>query len=39
MRFCNQHGLIKIEKNTGEYSPCLSAIYKGYLLGEDNDGI
>jgi 5'-3' exonuclease len=37
MRFCNQHGLIKIERSTGEYSPCLSAIYKGYLLGEDND--
>ena len=35
MRFCNQHGLIKIEKNTGDYSPCLSATYKGYLLGEE----
>ena len=37
MRFCNQHGLIKIEKNTSEYSPCLSAVYDGYLLGDIND--
>ena len=36
MRFCNQHGLIKIEKNTGDYSPCLSATYKGYLLGDED---
>lgn len=35
MRFCNQHGLVKIEKNTGEYSPCLSARYKGPLLGDE----
>lgn len=32
MRFCNQHGLIKIEKNISEYSPFLSATYKGHLL-------
>jgi 5'-3' exonuclease len=37
MRFCNQHGLIKIEKNTGEYSPCLSASYQGYLLDVIDD--
>ena len=35
MRFCNQHGLVKIEKNTSEYSPCLSAPYKGPLLGDE----
>ncbi len=35
MRFCNHHGLIKIEKNTGDYSQCLSATYKGYLLGDE----
>jgi 5'-3' exonuclease len=35
MRFCNQHGLIKIEKSTNEYSPCLSALYNGHLLGDE----
>jgi len=35
MRFCNQHGLVKIEKNTAEYSPCLSATYKGPFLGDE----
>ena len=35
MRFCNQHGLVKIEKSVSEYSPCLSAIYKGPLLGDE----
>jgi hypothetical protein len=32
MRFCNQHGLVKIEKNTSEYSPCFGSQYRGFLL-------
>lgn len=32
MRFCNQHGLVKIEKNTQEYSSCFSSPYQGFLL-------
>jgi 5'-3' exonuclease len=36
MRFCNQHGLVKIEKTINDYSPCLSAKYTGYLLGGEN---
>lgn len=32
MRFCNQHGLVKIEKSSSEYSPCFSAAYSGQLL-------
>ena len=35
MRFCNQHGLVRIEKNIPEYSTCFSAIYQGSLL-DDN---
>lgn len=35
MRFCNHHGLVKIEKASQEYSPCLSATYQGHLLGDD----
>jgi len=35
MKFCNQHGLVKIEKTTNEYSTCLSALYKGHLLGDE----
>jgi len=35
MRFCNQHGLVKIEKNTSEYSPCFSSAYTGLLVQED----
>lgn len=34
MRFCNQHGLVKIEKYSQDYSTCLSALYEGYLLGD-----
>lgn len=37
MRFCNHHGLVKIEKLSGEYSPCLSAVYQGYLLGTEEE--
>lgn len=29
MRFCNTQGLVKIEKSSSEYSPCLSSVYKG----------
>ncbi len=32
MRFCNQHGLVKIERSSGEYSQCFSSPYKGLLL-------
>jgi 5'-3' exonuclease len=34
MRFCNNHGLVKIEKACGEFSPCLSSPYKGHLTME-----
>jgi len=39
MKFCNQHGLIKIEKNTGDYSPCFSARYTGHLLGTEDENV
>jgi hypothetical protein len=31
MRFCNIHGLVKIEKASSEYSSCLSSPYTGVL--------
>ena len=34
MRFCNQHGLVKIEKTTSEYSQCFSSPYSGPLKKE-----
>lgn len=34
MRFCNMHGLIKIEKNVNDYSPCFSSAYDGALRME-----
>lgn len=34
MRFCNMHGLIKIEKNVNDYSPCFSSAYDGKLRME-----
>ena len=37
MKFCNQHGLIKIEKNTADYSACFSSKYTGYLLGLEDE--
>lgn len=37
MRFCNQHGLIRIEKNVNEYSPCFSAPYQGSLRIDENE--
>ena len=36
IRFCNQHGLVKIEKNSQEYSTCFSSKYTGTLLEEEN---
>jgi len=35
MRFCNQNGLVKIEKSTQEYSPCFSSPYTGPLTQQD----
>jgi hypothetical protein len=32
IRFCNKHGLVRIEKNSSEFSSCLSSSYQGYLL-------
>lgn len=32
MKFCNLHGLVKIEKAVGDFSPCLSSVYHGPLL-------
>ena len=37
MRFCNQHGLVKIGQSSQEYSNCFSALYKGPLLQEQED--
>lgn len=31
MRFCNVHGLIRIEKTVNDFSPTLSALYEGQL--------
>lgn len=31
MKFCNMHGLVKIEKYSKDYSPCLSSKYVGHL--------
>lgn len=32
IRFCNMHGLVKIEKSSSEFSQCLSNQYTGKLL-------
>jgi len=32
IRFCNLHGLVKIEKSSGEFSACFSSTYSGTLL-------
>jgi hypothetical protein len=32
IKFCNRHGLIKIEKTSNEYSSCFSSVYSGELL-------
>jgi 5'-3' exonuclease len=37
MKFCNLHGLVKIEKFASEYSPCLSAVYKGSLASSEQN--
>lgn len=34
MKFCNLHGLVKIEKTSSEFSQCLSSTYPG-SLGSD----
>lgn len=34
MRFCNLHGLVRIEKAVSEFSPCLSSVYDGELLNK-----
>lgn len=36
MQFCNRHGLVKIEKQSQDYSSCLSATYTGKLLIADS---
>jgi len=32
IKFCNLHGLVKIEKSSSEYSQCLSTTYPGEIL-------
>jgi len=32
IKFCNRHGLVKIEKTSQEYSSCFSSAYTGSLL-------
>lgn len=34
MKFCNMQGLVKIERASGEFSPCLSAVYTGHITVE-----
>ena len=34
MRFCNVHGLVRIEKQVGEFSSTLSSLYEGHLKME-----
>jgi len=34
MRFCNVHGLVRIEKQVGEFSSTLSSLYEGNLKME-----
>ena len=31
LKFCNQHGLVRIEKTIGEFSACFSTPYQGHL--------
>jgi 5'-3' exonuclease len=35
MRFCNMHGLVRIEKNAADFANTLSAIYNGQLRTQD----
>lgn len=35
MRFCNLHGLVRVEKGSSEYSPCFSASYDGPLMQQE----
>jgi 5'-3' exonuclease len=32
MRFCNTHGLVRVEKYHQEYAPCFSSLYTGNLI-------
>ena len=34
MRFCNVHGLVRIEKTVNDYAPTLSSLYEGQLKME-----
>ena len=34
MKFANKWGLMRIEQNAGDYSPCLSKVYEGHLLNK-----
>jgi hypothetical protein len=37
IKFCNRHGLVKIEKTSAEYSTCFSSVYAGGLLQSQQD--
>jgi 5'-3' exonuclease len=37
LKFCNRHGLVKIEKSVNDYSACFSSTYKGLLLESQQD--
>lgn len=39
MKFCNLHGLVRIEKTSNEYSHCLSSIYSGLLLEQPDESV
>lgn len=39
MKFCNLHGLVRIEKAVQEFSPCLSSFYAGPLLEVKNPAV
>jgi len=36
IKFCNRHGLVKIEKTSAEYSQCFSSVYTGNIIAVDN---
>jgi hypothetical protein len=37
MKFCNKHGLIRIEKTVSDYSVCFGLNYKGQLLTSETE--
>jgi hypothetical protein len=39
MKFCNRHGLVKLEKQANDFSKLLSAKYTGHLLSLAEEGI